>query len=475
MTFRSRIAGDISDLRLLDYGDRAVAAVSGGPDSVAMLHLLVRIRDAGGTGWRIDVAHLHHGIRGADADADADFVAQLADALGLPFHLGETDVPAIRRREGGSIETVARRERYAFLERVARRIGSTRIAVAHHADDQAETVLFRALRGAGLRGLAGIPVRRPLAYGSEIEIVRPLLGAARAEIMDYLAQNGLDYRVDRTNLTPIAERNRLRLDVLPRLEDQSSGVRDELIRLGAMAGSLDARLRALAQGMLDEMAEARPDALWLRVERMAQIPAALRAVVVREALDRTLGRPSSVAQSHLDRAVALFRGAGSGVLQLPRGLRVSREQDVVRFYVESDLSPPAAFEGVLSPAGETVIQGTSFRAETIDGGPAEFRAFVGTKTCWQEMFDLDRLRMPLSVRTRRPGDRFRPLGLGGEKKLHDFFIDRRVPRSMRDRVPLVVADHRPVWIVGYAIDDRAGVNESTTRLLKLTAQHPEGR
>jgi len=241
---------------MVSRGDRVLVAVSGGPDSVALLHVLYNLQDE--LGLHLEVAHLEHGIRGEEAKDDARFVRELAERLNLPVHIKEVSVPRMRSRAGkGNIEALARRERYGFLAEVARQRNLDKIATAHTQDDQAETVLMWLLRGAGRKGLGGMAPRQPVNFaGAEssngVTIIRPLLGATKEALLDFLKQNGLEYRLDRSNDDTAFLRNWIRFELLPRLKERlDAGVPSRLAQMAEVLRDEEMLLNALARQELE--------------------------------------------------------------------------------------------------------------------------------------------------------------------------------------------------------------------------------
>jgi tRNA(Ile)-lysidine synthase len=446
---------------LLGPGDRVVAAVSGGPDSMALLDVLVELR-AELDLW-LCVAHLNHGLR-ASAAADADFVAGHAAELGLPVRLGVRDVAAERRRFGGSLEMAARRARYAFLTEVAAEAGATTIATGHTADDQVETVLQRLLRGGELGALAGMPVARPLAPGAAVRVVRPLLDATRADVLAHLARRGLAYCVDETNADPAFQRNAVRHELLPLLEARcGSGLRARLLALAQEARELTGLVDALADGLVNKD----EDGVRLAVARVERAPRLVRRAAVRRAFARAGGR-GPLPRGALDAVEGLLVGGSGREVRLPDGLTACRVYgDVVLRPAAAERTGATAGRQLLAVPGRVEARdaGLWVEAEVLAGRPACLTAGGG----WEEVVDLDEAGEPLVVRGRAAGDWFVPFGLGARKKLKDFLMDARVPRAERGRALVVEGPRGIVWIVGHRLDDRARVRPGSRRLARLRA------
>ncbi len=416
-----------------------VAAVSGGPDSVALLHALH------GEGVAVHVAHLHHGLRGAAADADAGFVAELAGELGLLATVGGAELGG-----GPGLEERARVARREFLADVAAECGASWIALGHTADDQAETVLHHVLRGTGLRGLAGM---RPV-HGA---FVRPLLAVRRAEVLAFLAATGAPYRVDATNADQEFTRNRIRHDLLPRLAaEYNPQVVDALNRLAALAADADEWVAAEVAELHGRVVSRTGGGLALDVAALAAAPRYLRLALLREVIGEAGGGAAGVTLEHAVAAGELVGAQGTAVT-LPGGVVARRRGGVLRLGHEpagtaERWEVDAALPGttLLAPAGVTLALARVAPPGDADTPPGE--AYL----------DADRLHLPLAVRNRRPGDRFRGLGAPGSQKLKQFLADRKIPAEESDRLPLLVDQEGIVCVLGHRIADRVKVTPATT-------------
>ena len=436
--------------RLRDrHGNRWVVAVSGGGDSVAMLRALV----GPGLGLELSVAHLDHGARGDASRGDAAFVAELAASLGLPFDLGQW-----RAERPGHFEADARRARYDWLIGVARDRGASVVAVGHNRDDQAETVLHRALRGTGPRGLIGMRSARPLAEG--VALVRPLLTTRAADLRASLRSLGQPWREDATNADPSHTRSRLRHDILPQLAAAiNPDAIDALARLGTLTRralrSLDDHVATLAASAL----RTHPEGWAVDRSTLAGLSPHLRAEVLRH-LWRTAGWPElGMDRRRWSRLAALASSvASSPPIELPGGVRVTPLPDRLALTRSTtaplaDLDPvPLPFPGsAVWPGGRVVAE-----FELADAPP------LG------ERIDLDQIEGPLSVTPPHLGDRFDPLGLDGHSTpLADLLRSRRVPKADRRLVPIVRDTLGIVWVVGHRLAQRVRITGATRRVGRL--------
>lgn len=459
-----RVAECVRCNHLIRPGDRILVAVSGGPDSVCLLAALAELRDCQRIpGLQIHIGHLNYGLRGEDSERDEAFVRELAARFGVPISCERVRLTS---RPGGSLQRQARDIRYAYFARVLRENGLTSVATGHTADDQAETILMWLLRGSGTAGLTGIPVMR------EGGIIRPLLRVSRSEVLDYLGSRGIAYRMDASNVTGIYRRNRIRHDVLPLLRSFNPRIVEGLARvadiLAAEAAFLDDVERERWRGVLITASTGR---IVLSCERLVGQPVGLQRRLVRRALVLVRGRAEGLTFRHVAQVLdGILEGREGTGLDLPGGIRVGRHGD--HLTVESGAtgssagSDPEWASGVAFPIpGEVWIGEGSRRVCAVHGRRTGGR--VGPDRS-QAIVDADRLGGPLTVRAWRAGDWFAPSGMQGRrKKLQDFFVDEKVPRALRGRVPLVVSPAGIVWVVGYRADERFKVGTETIRPVTL--------
>lgn len=483
MTLVDRVLGTIRRHGLVPPGGRVLVALSGGPDSVALVHLL---REIGSSG-ELSVAglgHVNHQLRGAEAHEDERFCRAMAATMSLPIEVGREDVRALAGRQRRSIEDVARAVRYAFLEGAAERLGADVVATGHSRDDQAETFLLRLIRGAGPRGLAGILPRAG-------RIVRPLLDVRRAELRAYAAEHQLAFREDATNEDVGIPRNRVRHELIPYLERElSPGIVEVLAREAAIARHDEDRLNAeaiesLPTVVLREASVEGTATADLDAERLSSLHPALASRIAREVLARvTPGR--FVGFDHVDGLLALARGESLAVSLPGHGVTAVRREGRILIRPDAPKAFSNSFRFPLSIPGEVLLvpQGWAISATwgtACIGGqtPAVKDPVGGGQTPdgrLQAVVEAGSVRLPLTVRSRQPGDRLRPAGMGGRsKKLQDLLVDRKIGRETRDLLPLVVdADDRIVWVVGEPAAEDFRVTGASQGVILLKARRLGG-
>ena len=461
----SRIRAFILDHGLAHNPRPLVLGVSGGPDSLSLLYALHRLSPD--LGLSLHVAHFNHGLRAEASDADADYVASQTETLGLPFSTAKEYVKSRAKGHSRSLEEQARDARYDFLALVAHEQIASGIAVAHTADDQAETVLMHLIRGTGLRGLRGMfpVVETQSVSGLDLKLFRPLLSVSRQQTEDYCRVLGLEPRIDHTNLIPETLRNRIRLELLPMLRESNPRFSDALLRLADSAtldlSFIESRVAEIWPDAVEEMA----GGLSISRSKLSEVHPALRRRVLSQALESVSGGPLDIESVHVVSLESLLTGDTGAGLDLPKGVHASLGYDHVTL-TKTPTPPPTPLpreEQPITVPGETLLPGWRITATIEEAASCEH-----TTNPYSAFFDMDRLSEPVTVRRRRNGDRFTPLGMSGSKKLQDFLTDAKVPKTHRDSIPIVLAGNKIIWIVGHRPADHAKLASATRHTLCLT-------
>jgi tRNA(Ile)-lysidine synthase len=478
-----KVRAFIDNHQLLPGEGEIVVGVSGGADSLCLLHLLRRLCGPGLVypGVTLRAAHLNHQLRGAESAEDARVVAQLAEEWGIPFTGGCADVAELARAQKRSLEDAARQARYAFLRGVA---GGRPIAVAHHADDQAETLLLHWLRGSGLNGLVGMQPRQQ-------EIIRPLLAITRAEILAYCAEHDITPVEDQSNSDPRFLRNRLRHEVLPLLQELNPAVRQTLLRnaevlrvdLEWLEKQVDSHWQSVVIG--EQSNEIRLD-----IHALLRLPLSLQRHLLRRASAHICEGQSPLEPRHQLAIEQQLSLAASSLqereLHLPGQLRALFQAGelLLRRQLPGGRAADPAYTGEveLPVPGEALLPGTPWqvKAEIIQDKGEELSEALGQED-WARVWrllvpptphmvylDLAAASERLHVRTRRPGDRIQPLGMTAEKKVQDIFVDYHIGRAVRATTPLFFSGPRCLWVAGACLDHRARLTGQTRRILRLS-------
>jgi tRNA(Ile)-lysidine synthase len=493
----SKVLDFIQRYSLIPRKELVVVGVSGGADSVCLLHILAKWRK--GLGIKLHVAHLDHQLRGAESEADAEYVSNLAGSLDIPITTDRQDVAAYRTERNCSIEEAARELRYAFLARVARKVGANRIAVGHTRDDQVETILMHILRGTGITGLRGLAPCSPMAYDSHeislpaealsaakgqrsnLLVIRPLLDITREETASYCQEHQLDPRIDSSNLSLSFFRNRLRLHLLPLLRQYNPSIDQALLRLADIAREDSVLIEQQASGLWDEVARQENNTIYLDRKQIASLPLALQRRLLRAAVTRLVGDVRDIEATHIEAARSLLNKPASKRISLPHGLicHGGYNELVIASTAKQSQLPPCPFpplsgEFSLKVPGKTVFPGweviASIVRERVSSLSSRDALGPSERTCQGNLvahFDFQKTGTELFVRQRWPGDRFQPLGMNMPKKLYEFMVDAKIPRSWRGRIPIVCSPRQIIWVAGWRIDDRVKTTEASKEILRL--------
>ncbi len=454
--FPGKIRETILRHGLLKGGERVLVGVSGGPDSMALLHGLWELRRE----WRLELcaAYLDHGLR-AEAAVEQSFVRERAAALGLPFMTGKTEVRALREKTRLPLQEAAREARYDFFRKAAAEFSAGKVALGHTADDQAESVLMRLLRGAGTRGLAGIPPMR------DERIIRPLIETWRREIDAYLEERRIPFRQDASNRSLRFLRNRIRHELIPILETYNPRIREILLKTADQFRQEEEWLRKIEVDNFSAVGQERENGgVEIKIPLLEDLPAALRLRIFRRAVETVAGHLRGFAFSHFLAIEKLSRNPKPHKkLRLPHGIGVSRSYGALIFSAGGESA--AGFEHRVFGPGILEIPEIGRRLRFALGERTGGETFAGAPDV--VLLEADRVGFPLTVRSYRPGDRFQPLGMKGEKKLKDFFIDRKIPLEQRRRIPLLYHEGQLLWVAGMRPDHRFRLRTESRRILRV--------
>ncbi|MGD1009273.1 MAG: tRNA lysidine(34) synthetase TilS [Candidatus Aminicenantales bacterium] len=443
-------------------GDRVLAACSGGPDSVALTSLLLKLRNE--MPLEVSVAHFNHRIR-PEAKDDEAFVRELTRSWALPLITGSKEVRREAQRRKINLEEAARVLRYEFLRRAARKSGATKIATGHTMNDQAETFLMRLFRGTGLPGLAGIePVSGPAAC----PVIRPLLGLRREELEAYLREEGLGFRTDESNLDRRFLRNRVRLGLLPEVErDYGPRIVEHLATLSSLIREEEALLAGMVRAFAEEFITRSGGEAALDVRTLSLLPPALARRVLREFIRELKGDLRAVSFEDIESVLGLRDGKEKTV---KKGLVLRREKG--RLFRLHRRAASRGFETTWNGEGEISAGGMTFMGQMRDR--ADGLPLKGDDTR-QAVVDLAKLRFPLEVRNRRPGDLYRPLGAPGRKKLKEILRAKGIARDDRDRLPVFLSRGEIVWVPGLPVAEGFKVRAGTRRVFSIERMGPGRR
>ncbi|WP_031516494.1 tRNA lysidine(34) synthetase TilS [Desulfofalx alkaliphila] len=461
MDLIGRVLEYIYSNKMVDPGDKVLVAVSGGADSVALLHMLFRLSEQ--LNMRLHVAHLNHMFRGRESEEDALFVEALCDKWQIPKDIKSMDVTEYQGRHRLSAQVAAREVRYNFLKEVARKRGCNKIALAHHADDQAETVLLNLLRGTGITGLTGIWPVRDNFY------IRPLLPVRRREIESYCFQNKLHFRNDSSNQEEIYLRNKVRKSLLPLIEkDYNQEIVTLLNRLADISRDEDDFIEGQSQRDFAALLTDPKAAGSLPLDRLKfnGLHRAIQRRVVRQAWRTVTGSQRDLSFYHVESVVKLAASTGGGILELPTGLLCKVGSRAIEFKYPPVEKPVNKFCYRLKIPGTTIIKEADMQIVADVYSAAHLKKDPRMFRHTEAVLDYGSVGHELLVRNRLPGDVFKPLG-GGRVKLKKFFIDQKIPRAERDAIPLVCKGKEIIWVSGVRVGEYWKVTENTEEILHL--------
>ncbi len=449
-------------------GHLLLLGVSGGPDSICLLHSMHTV--AKDVEVRLHVAHLNHGLRGADSRADAAYVESFAAKLGIPSTIRLTDTLAYKKAHKLTTEQAARDLRYRFFYALAKELEADAIVLGHTADDQAETVLMHMIRGAGLKGIGGMsPVStwRINEKSTPVTILRPLLDTAREETHAYCKQLRLEPRTDKSNLSSEFWRNRIRLSLIPELRKHNPEITDSLLRLASVARESNHFIDVAAQNVLHSISTPTDNGVSLRSEHFRQSHKAVQGAAIRQALKGISGTLEDIEQKHVESAISVLHSKPGSEADLGGGLRA------VRLYEELWLGysePPSPWPPLKKSYAIKVPGMTK-------AGPWEVNVTSAAPTANGTLnvsLNKSTLSGKLTLRAWRAGDSIIPLGMKGHKKLQDVFVDEKVPRHWRKNIPILCDEDKILWVAGLKTSDEAKITKSTKSVITISLQKSLG-
>ncbi|SHJ89134.1 tRNA lysidine(34) synthetase TilS [Paramaledivibacter caminithermalis] len=448
---------------LIEKGEGIVVGVSGGPDSVCLLHLLWRIRKD----FNIDiyVVHLDHQFRGIEAQKDARYVEKLCNTLGIKSFIFSYDVSKYSKEKGVTFEVAGRELRYKLFDQIAKETDSSKIAIAQNRNDQAETVLMRLFRGSGLDGLTAINYKR------DNKIIRPLLDITRKEIDEYCRENDLKPRIDKTNLESIYTRNKVRIELIPYIEKNFNPcIIDVLWRSANLLRDDSNYLNLLSEEKLRDITiEKNSNKCSLDYKKFNRLDIAIKRRVIRGAIREIKGDLKDLGLTHIESVIELIDKKNVGAkIDLPGHITVElgyNSIDVKNSKKLQDENSTYDFEYELNIGKITYIRplNASIKAEIIDGLKS-----YNNRDRYVAFVDYNKVKGRLLIRNRRNGDRFKPIGMKGTKKIKDYFIDKKISKDIRDKIPLLCDDKGIIWVIGYRMSENYKIDKKTDKVIKLT-------
>ncbi len=460
------VLNTIKKFRMIDSGDKLLIAVSGGPDSMALLHVLIELSQV--LSFDLTIAHLDHGLRGSDSEKDAKFVKKRALSLNIPFYIEKKDVKSYKKKHRLSLEEAARRVRYDFLDDISAKTRCSKIALGHNADDNAELVLMNMLRGSGPLGLSGIPPVRDKKY------IRPLIEITRSEITEFLTNKNIKYVIDKSNKDIKFTRNRIRHNLIPLLKaDYNPEIIRALNRFSSVLREDEKWMKSLIEAMYGDLViKKEPGHILIDIKKILRHEKSAIQRIIRKGIKDVKGNLKGITYDHIIKIADFIKIPNKrGYLHLPDRIQIKiwdgilsiskktnslretgKDHEILKYKYIID-SPRAI---IISEIGRVLKLSLLTKKSASD-----------FYHCGQDIafFDMDKISFPIVIRNFRSGDRFRPLGMKGTKKLKKFFADKKVPKKERRLCPILLCEDKIIWIGGHQIADTVKVTESTEKIL----------
>ncbi|MDF2890458.1 MAG: tRNA lysidine(34) synthetase TilS [Clostridia bacterium] len=458
--FIDSVKATIEKYEMIKSGDIVVVGVSGGADSLCLLHVLNTLKTE--LNIKLFAVHLNHQFRGIDADRDAEFVAQICQAWEIPHRIETFDVPAYAKEHGLSSEEAGREIRYRLFDEVKEAIKGNKIAVAQNLNDNVETILMRLVRGTGLEGLKGIDAVRN-------DIIRPLLEQDRQSIEAYCRQNHLQPRIDKTNLQPIYLRNKIRLELIPYLKKSfNPSINDALVRLGQVVREENDYLEQQTEELLKNIGEIKEDCITIKTERLKKLHPAMQKRLLRKAVESIADTLNGFEYKHFQGIIELFDKSTGAAIELPKSLKayISYENLIISKKIEN---PDKKCYYKLKYNSDSFIHEIN---ASISVKGMSIRELSSVPKSFNTVYlDSDKVKHELIVRSREQGDIFSPIGMKGSKKLKDYFIDKKIPKEKRDQILLVADGNEIVWILGSIISEKYKITSNTQNVIVLSCNN----
>ena len=452
-----KVLSTINKHNLISDGDKIVIGLSGGPDSVCLLHILNRLKEK--LDIELYVAHLNHQIRGIEAQKDALYVSTICEEMGITYFLKSIDVPKYCKDNGLSIEEGARKLRYEMFNEIKQKTKSNKIAIGHNLNDQAETVLMRIMRGTGLQGLRGIE------YARENGIIRPLLDIERKDIEEYCELHNLNPRIDESNLENIYTRNKIRLELIPYMKDNfNPNLIESIVRMSNNLRSDSDYIEAHAEAEFKNICKISSDSAEININNFKKLHNAIKVRVLRKGIKAILGDTNFIDQKHIDDVIELESESKiNKMLTLPRGIFVYRRKNSIILTTTEIIEEEIEFSYSIPSNGFVKIKEINTIIETQTMTIDRYKS--GKVDKMSRGFDFNKIKGGIVVRNRQQGDKIKLVG--GSKKIKDLFIDLKIPREDRCKIPVIVDDEGILQVGEYKSSENYKIDENTKEVLKV--------
>ncbi|NMM62171.1 tRNA lysidine(34) synthetase TilS [Clostridium sp. P21] len=450
----------INKYRMFNEGDKVIVAVSGGPDSICLLHILYSLRNQ--LNIQLCAAHVNHCLRGDEADKDEEYVRKFCEDLNIEFRSRSVDINKMMEKENISCESAGRKARYDFFNNVKKELNAQKIAIAHNANDQAETILMRIMRGTGLEGLMGIKAVRDDVF------VRPLINTTRQEIEEYCDIQNIKPRIDKTNLETIYSRNRVRLQLIPYIQENfNKDIVKVLNRLSDTIKIDNEYLEIVAKEKFKRYCDIQTEKVIISKEAFLENEAIITRII-RKALYTITGTLNNFEKVHIYDIIDVQSKSTGKDIDLANNIIVSNKYGDIHILKKSQKSKVEENKSYFIHKGVNDIKEYRLRVITRIVDSKENVDFKSSRLT--KYFDYDKVGNEIIIRHRREGDKFVPLGMKGNKKLKDFFMDEKITKDQRQHIPIICFDNEIGWVVGYRVSELFKVNENTKNILEIKVE-----
>jgi len=459
-----RVTETIKDNMMLNDGDKVIVAVSGGPDSMCLLHILYLLREE--LNIKLAAAHVNHCLRGEEADADEEYVRKFCNSIGVEFYSKRVDIHNYAQERNLSCETAGREVRYDFFQELLHKLKAQKVALAHNANDQAETVLMRIMRGAGMEGLVGIkPVRDNI-------FIRPIINILRGDIEAYCNENNLGARIDKSNLENIYNRNKVRLELIPYIQENfNKDIVNTLVRLSQTVSKDNEYLDIISSDRCELYVSIIGGRVIIRKEAFSE-PEAILTRIIRIALLKLVGSLKNFDKLHIYDIVDIAHRPTGKKAVLPNNVVALNSYESIELYLnrgELEIKDQKEYKISINKINDVQCGKYKISAKLVERKKMiDFKNKILTK-----YFDYDKIVGDMILRYRKEGDRFTPLGMSGSKKLKDIFIDMKIPQEERNKIPLICFGEDIGWIVGYRVSDKYKVTSESKNILEINIEREE--
>lgn len=463
----TKVEETINEYKMFEKDDLVIVALSGGPDSVALLHMLYTLK--GKLKIEIVAAHVNHCLRGKDSDQDEECVKHLCEKYDIPLYSQRIDIHNIIKNSKISCEMAGREARYGYFQKLKKKISGNKIALAHHANDQAETILMRLIRGSGIEGVTGIkPIRDKI-------FVRPLININRMHIENYCEINNLDFRIDKSNYENIYSRNKIRLELIPYIEENfNKDITNTINRFADIMKVDNDYLETIALESMVKYCSKKNEGINISKEAFNEHGAVLSRIL-RNSIKTIKGNLTNIEKKHIDDILDIQKKGTGKILDLPDNLKViNNYKDIVikKKCKENNIIDYKSIEYKLNIQEKNHIEIENFtvKMQFLDG---KHKEKILRKNKFIKYFDYDKLNNDIILRYRRNGDRFFPLGMKGRKKIKDYFMDLKIPQDERSKIPMICFGDSIAWVIGYGISEKYRIKDTTKTILQIIIESEE--